>query len=227
MERDSTTPPAWRFRPMGEAAVLLEGQPALLANRYVVALTAALEERVIPGIEALVPGVSSLLVRFDPLTVDASEVEVALGKLLDHMEPPAPAQARVVTIPVRYGGACGPDLEAVAELTGLSVREVVAEHCRAVYHVLTVGFAPGFPYIGPLGTALTIPRRQTPRAAVAPGSVALAAGLTGIYPAQLPGGWHLIGRTPVRLFNPANTPPAFLMPGDRVRFEPLADGITP
>jgi inhibitor of KinA len=112
----------------------------------------------------------------------------------------------------------GPDLADAARLLGLSIEELIRQHTAQPWRVLMIGFAPGFPYIGPLPATLTLPRRATPRPAVPAGSVALAAGFTGIYPACLPGGWHLIGQTNVVLFDPHRTPPALLQPGDRVQF---------
>lgn len=228
MEHDASASPTWQCHPVGEAAVLLEGQPvSLLTNRSVVALAAALEATTTPGIYSLVPGISSLLVRFDPLTISAAGVEELLDGLLRDLELGSEAQGLVVTIPVHYGGTAGPDLEAVAAHTGLSPREIVALHCGAVYRVLVIGFAPGFPYIGPLPPELTVPRHATPRPTVPAGSVAVAAGLTGIYPTRLPGGWQIIGRTTLQLFDPYAQRPAILAAGDRVRFEPLAQGIVP
>ena len=206
----------------------MEGQPAsVLANQRVVALAAELDARPMRGIESVVPGISSLLVRFDPLTLSAAGVSDLLERLLADAELDIVEQGPVITIPVQYGGAAGPDLEAVAAHTGLSPREIVAAHCREDYRVLVIGFAPGFPYIGPLPPVLTVPRHATPRPAVPAGSVALAAGMTGIYPSRLPGGWQVIGRTALQLFDPYAARPALLAAGDLVRFEPLAGGVMP
>jgi inhibitor of KinA len=147
--------------------------------------------------------------------------------LLDDLEPAPAIPARVIDVPVTYGGAAGPDLDKVATALGLAPAELVAIHTAEVYRVMMIGFTPGFPYIGPLPDRLQVPRLTTPRAAVPAGSVAIAAGLTGIYPARLPGGWHLIGRTDLLLFDPAATPPATLEPGDGVRFVPLPTGVLP
>lgn len=218
----------WRCLPMGEAALLVEGTPALpLVNRLALALAAALDAHGLSGIVTTVPAVNSLLIRFEPLALPFEQLEAHVQALLATLAPAPQTPARVVAIPVRYGGADGPDLEAVAATLGLTPAAVVALHCAAVYRVMMVGFTPGFPYIGPLPAALHIPRRATPRAAVPAGSVALAAGMTGIYPARLPGGWNLIGRTDRRLFDPAADPPALLAAGDGVQFTPLPDGVTP
>ncbi|MES2404606.1 MAG: 5-oxoprolinase subunit PxpB [Pseudomonadota bacterium] len=124
----------------------------------------------------------------------------------------------IVVVPVCYGGECGPDIDAVAEHAGLSRDDVIARHTAAEYTVAMLGFAPGFPYLLGLDASLHVPRRATPRTRVAAGSVAIGGAQTGIYPRELPGGWHLIGRTSRVLFDPAREPPCLLAPGDRVRF---------
>jgi KipI family sensor histidine kinase inhibitor len=218
----------WRVAPLGEGGLLLEGEPASpLANRYALALADALDARGLAGVEAVVPAVGSLLVVFDPLALPWDELRALVTRLLAEVEPAPALPTRVVAIPVRYGGADGPDLPEVAAALGLREAEVVALHAGQVHRVMMVGFAPGFPYIGPLPAALDLPRRATPRVAVPAGSVAIAAGLTGVYPARLPGGWHLIGRTDLALFDPTADPPALLAAGDGVRFVPLAGGVLP
>jgi KipI family sensor histidine kinase inhibitor len=122
---------------------------------------------------------------------------------------------------VRYGGTDGPDLAAVAAATGLSIDDVIERHSGVTYEVLILGFAPGFAYLGDLDPAIRVPRLATPRPRVPAGSVAIADGLAGIYPAALPGGWRIVGRTDVSVFDPRAAEPALLSPGDRVRFEPL------
>jgi KipI family sensor histidine kinase inhibitor len=132
-----------------------------------------------------------------------------------------PESWRTVIVPVCYGGAHGPDLEAVAAAGGLGVEEVIDRHSGVDYFVSAVGFTPGFPYLGGLPAALHTPRRRTPRVRVPPGSVGIGGAQTGIYPFETPGGWNLIGRTPLRLFNPLVRPPALLQTGDHVRFLPI------
>ncbi|WP_420852184.1 5-oxoprolinase subunit PxpB [Paenibacillus hamazuiensis] len=131
--------------------------------------------------------------------------------------------ASLFEIPVCYGGAYGPDLVEVARRCGLTEDAVVELHSRDVYKVYMVGFAPGFPYLGVVPPQLEMPRRAEPRLSVAAGSVGLAGRQTGIYPLESPGGWQIIGRTPVRLFHPLRQPPALLRPGDRVRFVPVPE----
>ncbi len=128
---------------------------------------------------------------------------------------------RLVEIPVRYGGPDGPDLSEVAERLGLDVEAVVRAHAARTYRVYLLGFVPGFAYLGTLPQRLVLPRRPTPRPTVPPGSVGIAATQTAVYPVATPGGWHLIGRTDLPLWDPEADPPARLAPGDRVRFVPI------
>ena len=204
------------IRPFGEAALLVETGDATRAR----ALAADLAREPIAGVGGLVPGLESLLVELDPRATTVADVDAALRARLSHALPePPPGRRR--TIPVVYGGEWGPDLPGVAELTGLSEAEVVAAHADAELRVLVDGFAPGFAYLGDLPDALRLPRLDTPRTWTPAGSVAIAGAMSGIYPADLPGGWRVIGRTPITLFDPRRHPPAYLLPGDTVRFEPV------
>lgn len=219
MQRGQALPLTWRISPMGDGALLAEaeGDDGGAANRAALAAAAALEADPPPGMIAAVPAIASLLLCFDPLAAAHAALEARLRAALAGAVSRAPS-GRQITIPVTYGGAGGPDLDDAARALGLTPAELVALHSAKPYPVMMIGFAPGFPYIGPLPPALALPRRATPRPAVPPGSVAIAAGLAGIYPARLPGGWHLIGHTAMRLFDPAADPPALLAPGDLVQF---------
>jgi KipI family sensor histidine kinase inhibitor len=165
----------------------------------------------------VVPGMNNLTLVFDPLEADrealADRLQQAWGAAGQ-----APAAGRDVDIPVQYGGEFGPDLAAVANHTGLSTREVIERHSGGQYVVFFLGFQPGFAYMGGLEAALHTPRRASPRLEVPAGSVGIGGEQTGIYPATSPGGWQLIGRTELPLFDPARRPPTLLQPGDRVRF---------
>jgi KipI family sensor histidine kinase inhibitor len=221
-------PLSWSFHPFGEAGLLVEALPATPeANQAVQALARALDTLALMGVGSVVPAVHTLLIGFDPLAIDSGALERRVTTLIAGLGHATAAPRRVVEIAVRYGGADGPDLEEVAARVGLAPREVVAAHCAAPHCVLMIGFAPGYPYLGGLPPQLDLPRRATPRKAVPAGSVAIAAGMTGIYPARLPGGWHLIGRTEQRLFDPSADPPCLLEPGDGVRFLALPEGVTP
>lgn len=205
-----------QFLPVGETGLLvgpLDNAPALsLAER--------LSERPIPGLVACVPAAASVLIRFDPLVVRRAEVYAWVrSALLRGVGATAAATAPVI-IRARFGGADGPDLQDVADRLGLAAGAVITAMCEQPLRVMLIGFTPGYPYIGPLPPALHLPRRDTPRAEVPAGSVAIAAGMAGIYPARLPGGWHVIGRTDAVLFDAGRRPPSLLRAGDWVRFEP-------
>ena len=176
------------------------------------------------GLVNLHPAYATVLAEFDPLRVTHPGFERALRKRLEKVDrTPVPA-SRLMEIPVRYGGTDGPDLEDVAEHTGLSSAEVVTLHAGAEYLVYFLGFSPGFPYLGGMPVKLACPRLPSPRRHVPAGSVAIGGAQTGVYPLASPGGWRIIGRTPLRLFQPDASPPTLLEMGDRVRFRPVAEG---
>ena len=199
-----------RLRPAGERGLLVEVESLELVHR----LHAALRALDPPGVVELVPAYRTLLVVADPERAGALD---ELAARLPALElPPADAVAGdPVEIPVRYDGQ---DLPEVAGLTGLDVEEVVRRHTAPEYTVAFLGFSPGFPYLVGLDPALEVPRRDTPRTSIPAGSVGLAGGQTGVYPSASPGGWQLIGRTEVTLFDPRRDPPALLAPGSRLRF---------
>lgn len=210
----------WRFAPLGEAAWMARCElPDLaLANRFAHALARALEAS--PAFEVLL-GLRSVTVRFDPLSIEPESALVALQRICDQLEPAPEVVGHVHRVPVRYGGEAGPDLESAAQALGLTPAQLIALHTSQPWRVLMLGFAPGFAYLGPLPAMLHLPRRATPRPRVPAGSVAIAGGLTGIYPSELPGGWHLIGRTELTLFDAHREPPTWLQPGDAVLFVAL------
>jgi KipI family sensor histidine kinase inhibitor len=216
-----TAPPA--VQPLGEAGwtVTLGDRVERATHERVLALAERLAAAPPPGMAELVPGYATLTVFFDPAVADADALRLRLGELA--ATPPATRGAEaperpVVALPTRYDG---PDLDEVAARTGLTRDQVVDLHSARVYRVYLLGFAPGFAYLGDLDAALVLPRRREPRPRVPAGSVGIAGAQTGVYPLATPGGWHLLGRTKVRLFDAAREPPALLHPGDRVRFEPV------
>ncbi|MHA6205993.1 5-oxoprolinase subunit PxpB [Dyella soli] len=194
-------------------------------NAQVHAAAAALRER-LPGVEC-VPAYASLLLRFEPADwrdADGAQPGARLREaVIQALRAGADAVAspREVTVPVWYGGAAGPDLAAVAAHARFAADEVIARHCGATYRVAMLGFAPGFPYLLGLDPALAMPRRTDPRLSVPTGSVAIGGNQTGIYPQTLPGGWQLIGRTPLALFDLGAPSPSLLQPGDCVRFQAI------
>ncbi|AOK24759.1 MULTISPECIES: 5-oxoprolinase subunit PxpB [Burkholderia] len=206
-----------RIYPLGDAALVCEVPPpaTLDCQRRVWAVAEA--ARAWPHVIDVVPGMNNLTIVFDVLAASAGTLSDAL---LDAWETAdvEHAPGREIEIPVEYGGAAGPDLQAVAAHAGLSADEVVARHAGAEYVVFFLGFQPGFAYLGGLDAALHMPRRAAPRLEVPAGSVGIGGAQTGIYPTTSPGGWQLIGRTAHVLFDPSRQPPTLLLPGDRVRF---------
>jgi len=191
-------------------------------NALVLALFRGLRERAILGIVDLVPSYRALMISFDPVAID-DEALVRIVVDTAATARPDGVERRTITLPVAYGGAHGPDLEAVARHAGLATDEVIARHTRPLYDVFFLGFTPGFPFLGGLEPALATPRRATPRLRVAAGSVGIAGSQTGVYPVSSPGGWNIIGRTPVALFDPRLGVDAavLLRPGDRIRFQSI------
>ncbi|MDE0410412.1 MAG: 5-oxoprolinase subunit PxpB [Alphaproteobacteria bacterium] len=173
------------------------------------------------GVIETVPTYRSVLVHYSPLETSSADLVSRILSLADSGGA-EPERARLWRIPACYEPALAPDLDDVAARTGLSTSEVVARHTGARYHVYMLGFLPGYPYMGDLCPELRLPRREDPRVKVPPGSVAIATEMTAVYTYQSPGGWHLIGRTPVPLFDVAARPPAVLQPGDQVMFEAVS-----
>jgi KipI family sensor histidine kinase inhibitor len=175
------------------------------------------------GILNLHPAYTSVLVDFDPRLHSHAQVEALVRASLASHADEVPPEPRRVEIPVRYGGEFGPDLSGVARHTGLTEERVVELHAAAEYLVYFVGFATCFPYLGGLPPELATPRLPAPRKHVPAGSVAIGGAQAGIYPLASPGGWRLIGRTPLKLFDPSASPPPLLRMGDRVRFVPVRE----
>ena len=218
-----TLPFGARVIPAGDSAVLLEfGEvvsPAI--NRQVHAARRAIVTAQIPGILAVVPAFSTILVQYEPCTV-------SLAALVDHLDSlmvdESPRQGgRTIEVPVWYGGEAGPDLVQVAKALNLSPQDVVDAHTGRPFYIYCLGFSPGFPLAGMLPPELILPRRQVPRTHVPAGTVAIAGSQTGIYPAPSPGGWHLIGRTPLALFDWTKHPPCPYEPGDRLLFGEISE----
>jgi KipI family sensor histidine kinase inhibitor len=199
------------IRPFGESALLVETGTAERAQALAEALPEAMAE-----VTAAVPGLESLLVELDS-AADISDAAKAVERLMVAVDP-TPLGGREITVRVAYGGHDGPDLPEVARLCGISEEEVIARHLASDLRVLFLGFAPGFAYLGELPDELRVARLSNPRTRTPAGSVAIAGSMSGIYPADLPGGWRVIGRTDLALFDPRRDPPALLAPGDRVRF---------
>lgn len=215
------------FRPLADCGLLIELERRLDPEINARARAIAAGFPAIAGVIETVPALCSVLIVFDPLSTD-------LAALLDAAEAAArspglrPADiGRLIEVPVVYGGTAGPDLEEVAALCGLTPDQVVGEHTAVEYAVYMLGFTPGYPYLGVLPVGLHLPRLAVPRLRVPAGSVAIADALAGIYPMESAGGWRLIGRTPLSIYDPTEPDPVLLRPGDRVRFSPISSATFP
>lgn len=181
-----------------------------------------LEAEPLPGVRNLHPAYCSVLVKFDPLKRRHEELEQILQQHLARLDDMKLPQPRHVEIPVCYGGEYGPDLNDVSAAHGLTLAQVIELHSSPTYLVYFLGFVPGFAYLGELPNALVTPRLATPRRSVPPGSVGIAGNQTGVYPVATPGGWRLLGRTPISMFRPEHDGLSLLSIGDRVRFSPIS-----
>lgn len=208
------------YRVIGDRSLLVEfgNEIHVRAHERVRRLFLAVKQASLKTILDAVPGYCSLLLIFDPLTTTPNQIRKTIDELfldLDEFELPEPAN---IEIPVVYGDEYGPDLRWVASYHKTTPENIIERHTQTSYRVYMIGFIPGFPYMGELPENLETPRKKTPRTAVPRGSVGLARKQTGIYPAQSPGGWQIIGWSPLKLFDPLKNPPSLLEMGDRVRF---------
>ena len=203
-----------RTHPLGDTALLAElgTRVDTALNTRAIALAAALKRR--RDVRQAIAGYASVTVHFDPDQTTHAALTTAIRRLASK-RPPMSEPGRLHRIPVVYDG---PDMEAVSAVLGLPAAMIAEIHTRPIYRVFLVGFVPGWGYLGPLPEELELPRREVPRTKVPAGSVAIAARQTGIYPLATPGGWHLIGRTSVKLFLPDSDPPCLFRAGDRVKF---------
>jgi KipI family sensor histidine kinase inhibitor len=212
-----------RFLASGDTALCVEFGDRI--DREVSARVLALANRIqaaeIAGVVELVPTFRSLLVHYDPSVSSQATLRAALEPLVVKLGA-AEGASRRWTLPACYDVSVAPDLEEVAARTGLSVREVIERHSAVTYHVYMLGFLPGYPYLGDLPPELALPRRENPRTRVPPGSIAIATTMTAVYPLESPGGWHLIGRTPVALWDVRRDPPVLLSAGDKIVFAPIS-----
>jgi KipI family sensor histidine kinase inhibitor len=211
------------FLPCGDGAVSVEfGRCIDLGlNRKVQQLFKHLKQSTPAGLIDLIPSYRSLLIQYDPLILTAEDLTSLVLSALEEGTEADFQEGPLVEIPVCYGGGFGPDLSEVASCLNLDPEEVIVIHSRTVYHTYMIGFSPGFPFLGGLDPRLFIPRKKCPREKVPAGSVGLAGQQTGIYSVDSPGGWQLIGRTPLKLFDLRRPDPIFLRAGYRIRFRPI------
>lgn len=211
-----------KILPLGDSAVLVQlgDEIDLKINQHVHALANLIEMSSISGIVETVPAYATLLVHYDPLIVSFAMIKDHLRAKISQAEVITSRPPRRVEVPVRYGGESGPDMESVASHCGLQVEDVIRIHSEKIYTVYMMGFTPGYPYMGKLDDALVMPRLDTPRTRVPAGTVAIAGSQTGIYSVESPGGWNLIGWTPLKLFDLESDSPFLFSPGDEVKFIP-------
>ena len=227
------TRPAVQLLPLGDAAVVVQFGESISLDIHLAiqALDAYLAQQPFVGLRECVPAFTTLTVYYDPWLVSEQGrflpfervCEILQQRLLAAPAAPFGDALATVEIPVCYGGDLGPDLEAVARHTSLTPTEVIVRHTSPTYLVHMIGFAPGFPYLGGLDARLATPRRAEPRALVPAGAVGIAGLQTGIYSLPTPGGWQLIGRTPLRLFDPGAAEPSLLHAGQHLRFVPIGE----
>ena len=214
--------PEPRYLHSGDTALVVEFGQHIDAR--VSGLVLALAQRVagsaIPGVVELVPTFRSLMVHYDPLQLTQQALKARLAPMMESLEA-AEQEGRHWRIPTCYDESVGLDLAEVAQRTGMTVPQVIERHSTTTYHVYMVGFLPGFPYLGGLPKELELPRRENPRVKVPQGSIAIAMAMTGVYTLESPGGWHILGRTPVPLWDINRDPPAPIAAGDKVMFQPI------
>lgn len=208
------------FRPMGDRSLLVElgDEISSAVNQGVQELFNGLDIQKTDGILELVPAYRSLLVICDPLVISLAELKQIIIEIHHNLDRSQLPEPRTVKIPVVYGDKYGPDLAEVADCHHMTPGEVVDFHTQPIYRVYMIGFTPGYPYLGELPDAIATGRRKTPRTRVPKGSVGIAQKQSGIYSVDSPGGWQIIGWTPIHLFDPRRNPPSLLVMGDRVQF---------
>jgi inhibitor of KinA len=213
----------YRIVPAGDSALVVEFEERIdpAVNARTIVCADAIQRAALPGVRDVVPTYRSVAVYFDPLRTDSDTLMERIAHEAEHASAPAAIAAPPVRIPVSYGGEFGPDLAAVAVFAHMTPDEVIRVHSSGIYRVFMLGFVPGFAYLGLVDERIAMPRHSTPRVRVPLGSVGIAGVQTGIYPAETPGGWQLIGRTPLKPFDAARAEPFLMKAGDAVQFYPI------
>lgn len=210
--------------PLGDSAIVVQLGTTIGMETHakIRALIAYLDEYPPIGIVEYVPAFTTVTIFYSPLVYTYVAIEQKLKQLLQHVDGGINTPGKIVEIPVCYGGEFGEDIAEVANHNGISIDEVIALHTNGEYLVHMIGFAPGFPYLGGLSQKIATPRRSSPRLSIPAGTVGIAGEQTGVYPIETPGGWRLIGRTPISLFRPLESPPSLLAAGDIVHFRAIS-----
>jgi KipI family sensor histidine kinase inhibitor len=213
----------FQYIPSGDSAIIIKAGNDISEeiNSTVRKLLVIIEQKKIKGIIDFIPSYNELMVCYDPLLINFKELLIFLNSLEPGIENTKLPQSLVIHVPVLYGGESGPDIEEVSDFSGLSPEEIVKIHSSDSYLVYMLGFTPGFCYLGGMDERIATPRKQSPRLKIPAGSVGIADKQTGIYPIESPGGWQLIGKTPLRLFDPAKKPEFLISAGDRIKFYPV------
>jgi inhibitor of KinA len=214
-----------KFIPAGDTAFIIKAGDEISEeiNSIIRKLLIRIENEKISGVTDFIPTYNELMVCYDPSVTGCRELWSILQSCASDLESVALRETSVVHVPVLYGGEHGPDLHYVADYNGLNEEDVIRIHTSAVYLVYMLGFTPGFCYLGGMDQRIATPRRQTPRLTIPAGAVGIADSQTGIYPIDSPGGWQLIGSTPLRLFSPDSKPEFLFQAGDRIRFSRVTD----
>jgi len=204
----------------GDRAIVIEFGDEIeeQVNSKIRSLTVAIDQEGVIGINETIPTYRSLMVIYDPMIMELDELIGVIKSIITRMHELKLPEAKVIEIPTLYGGEYGPDIEYVADHNKISIDEVIKIHTEMEYLIYMIGFTPGFPYLGGMSDKIEAPRLQNPRTKIPVGSVGIAGKQTGIYPVESPGGWQLIGRTPVKLYDPYRKDPVLLNAGDYIKF---------
>lgn len=221
-------PVMFQYVPYGDNGIVIEAGTSISVETHykIKGLHSVIEgsRALIEGIEEIIPTYTTLMILYNPLRTSYNKLVDSISALEELSLSAVVAPVEILHIPVLYGGEMGPDLEQVAQHNGISAEEVVTIHTEGEYLIYMLGFTPGFPYLGGMSEDIATPRLEVPREKIPAGSVGIAGNQTGIYPIDSPGGWQIIGRTPIKLFDPYREPPVLLKAGQYIRFYGINEG---